>query len=69
MPTLAEGLSPSSSMAQIKAAISDTIAQLINEGVPQEQAIAEAYSMAEKATGKSLGKRAPSTPTLPRQVA
>lgn len=62
MPTMAEGLTPSSSMAQIKAAISDTIAQLVNEGVPQDQAIAMAYSMAEKATGKSLGKGAPMAP-------
>lgn len=56
MPTLAEGLSPTSSEAQIKAAISDTIAQLVNEGTPQDQAIAIAYSMAEKATGKTFPK-------------
>jgi len=59
MPTTAEGLSPASSMAQIKAAISDTIAQLINEGMPQDQAIAIAYSQAEKATGKTLRRKQP----------
>ena len=55
MSTMAEGLSPSSSDAQIKAAISDSIAQLINEGYPQDQAIKIAYEQAKKATGKELG--------------
>ncbi len=56
MPTLAERLSPNSSDAQVKAAISDSIAQLINEGRSQEQAIAIATEQARKATGKELGR-------------
>ena len=54
MPTLAEGLNPNSTEPQIKAAISDTIAQLVSEGNSQEQAVKKAFSMAEKATGKTL---------------
>ncbi len=56
MPTLAERLSPNSSDAQVKAAISDSIAQLMNEGRPQEQAVAIAHEQAAKATGKELGR-------------
>ncbi len=56
MPTLAERLSPNSSDAQVKAAISDSIAQLINEGTPQDQAIRIAHEQAAKATGKELGR-------------
>jgi len=54
MPTMAEGLTPDSSDSQIKAAISDTIAQLVREGREQEEAVAIAYSQAEKATGKTF---------------
>ncbi len=54
MPTLAEGLSSSSPDEQIKAAISSTIQQLINEGREQDQAIAIALDQARKATGKEL---------------
>jgi len=57
MPTLAEKLTPSSSKAQIDAAISDSIAQLMNEGRPQDQAVRIAHEMARKATGKELGKK------------
>lgn len=53
-PTLAEGLTPDSSEAQIKAAISSTIAQLVNEGYPQDQAIAISHEQAEKAIGRSI---------------
>ena len=52
MPTQAERLTPGSSEAQRKAAISATIAQLVNEGMPQDQAVAVAYSMADKAQKK-----------------
>ena len=54
MPTLAEKLTPQSSKGQISAAISDSISQLVNEGRPQEQAVAIAHEQARKATGKSL---------------
>ncbi|GAH64794.1 unnamed protein product [marine sediment metagenome] len=57
MPTMAEGLTPQSSDAQIKAAISATIALLVREGREQDQAIAIAYSQARKATGKELAPR------------
>ena len=57
MPTLAEKLSSSSSKGQITAAVSDSIAQLMNEGMPQDQAIAAAHEMAAKATGKDLGRK------------
>jgi len=56
MPTSAEGLTPDTPLPQVKAAISASIAKLIDEGYEQEQAIAMAYSMARKATGRELGK-------------
>jgi len=52
MPTMAEKLTPQSSKGAISAAISDSISQLVNEGMPQKQAIAVAHAMAKKATGK-----------------
>jgi len=57
MPTLAEKLTHQSSQGQISAAISDSISQLVNEGMPQKQAIAVAHEMARKATGKALEKK------------
>ena len=57
MPTKAEGLSPSSSEEAINAAISESIATLVNEGYPQDQAVRIAYEQARKATGKNLGRR------------
>ena len=57
MPTLAEKLTRSSSDGQISAAISDTIRQLMNEGMEQEQAIAAAHEMARKSTGKPLERK------------
>jgi len=51
MPTPAEKLSAKSSKGEIQAAISESIAMLIDEGREQEQATAIAYSQAEKATG------------------
>ncbi len=56
MPTLAEGLSSSSPDEQIKAAISSTIQQLMEEGREQDQAIAIALDQARKATGKELAR-------------
>lgn len=55
MPTMAQNLTPDSSEAQIKAAISAAIAQLVREGTPQDQAVAIAYEQARKSTGKELG--------------
>lgn len=57
MPTLAEKLSPKSSDGQISAAISDSIATMMNEGRPQDQAVRIAHEMARKATGKPLERR------------
>lgn len=57
MPTPAEKLTKDSGDGQIKAAISASIAMLMDEGMEQDQAIAAAYGMAEKATGKTLGKK------------
>lgn len=57
MPTAATRLTKDSSLDAIKAAISETIAQLVSEGREQSQAVAIAYSQAERATGKRLGKK------------
>lgn len=57
MPTLAEKLTPNSSDAQIKAAISNSIQELMSAGREQEQAIAIAMEQARKATGKELAPR------------
>jgi len=56
MPTQVERLTANSPEAQIKAAISETVAKLMGEGYPQEQALAMAYEQAKKATGKDLGR-------------
>lgn len=58
MPLAVERLTPDSSSVAIREAISRTIQQLIREGKTQEEAAGQAYSMARKATGKSLGKEA-----------
>lgn len=55
MPTPAEVLGPSSTDDEIKAAIQATIAQLVREGREQRQAVAMAYDMARRATGRSKG--------------
>ena len=54
MPTLAERLSPSSTEAQIKAAITASIQQLMNEGSEQDQAVAIVMEQVKKATGKGV---------------
>lgn len=57
MPTLAEKLTPNSSDAQIKAAISNSIQELMQTGRKQEQAVAIAFEQAKKATGKELAQQ------------
>jgi len=57
MPTLAEKLTPNSSDAQIKAAISNSIQELMNAGREQDQATAIAFEQARKATGKELAQQ------------
>ena len=52
MPLSVQSLSPNSSPDQIKQAISDSIAQCVNEGKAQEQCVAIAYRYAEQATGR-----------------
>ncbi len=54
MPTPAEKLGKNSGMGEIRAAISASIAKLIDEGRPQKQAAAIAYSQAEKDTARKL---------------
>lgn len=56
MPTAAELLTPRSTRDEIDAAISDCIAQRQRENPdePQEQSAAICFSMARRATGKSL---------------
>lgn len=58
MPLPAENLTPDSSAADIRLAISESIKKCMEEGRPQDQCAAMAYDMARKATGKSIGKEA-----------
>lgn len=51
-PLPVEGLSPTSSLDDIKRAISRSIEQCVDEGRNQDQCVAMAYNMAAKATGK-----------------
>lgn len=59
MPTMAEGLTPQSSDAQVTAAISDCVAQQLREhpDMKQDQAVAICYSQARTATGKGLAPK------------
>lgn len=58
MPLAVEKLTPNSPMDAIRTAISQTIQYLMKkEGKSQEEAAGQAYGMARKQTGKSLGKR------------
>lgn len=57
MPTMAEKLTKQSSPGAISAAISESIRQLMDEGRPQDQAIAISYAQARKATGKELAPK------------
>ena len=61
MPVPVEQLSPNSSMGQIRAAISESIAQMMEEGMEQMQAVAATFEMARKITGKDL--QAPKSPS------
>jgi hypothetical protein len=54
----AEKLTPQSSNAAIRLAISKTIARLITEGKDQKAAAGEAYGIAERQIGRKLGKEA-----------
>ena len=58
MPTPAEALTPDSSPAEYREAVSACIQQLVSaEGVEQSQAAAICYSQAQKASGKVYPKR------------
>ncbi len=54
MPTPSEGLNSDSSEEAIRDAISETVAQLVNEGFPQDQAVAIALEQARKAVGREI---------------
>ena len=54
MATPSESLGSESSDDEIRKAISETVAQLVNEGFSQDQAIAIALQQASGATGKDL---------------
>lgn len=56
MPMPAESLTPDSTDADIKSAISSSIKMCMDEGGKQDQCVAIAYSMAKRATG---GTRSP----------
>lgn len=58
MPTAVDQLTPQATDAQRKAAISETIAQLMKEGMPQDQAVAMANEMVSKKMGN---KKEPGT--------
>ena len=54
MPNPTESLSPESSDEEIRKAIGDAVAQMMEEGFNQEQAVAIAFQQAAKATGKDI---------------
>ncbi len=56
MPTAVDRLTKTSSDAQTKAAISDCIATKVNEGIPQDQAVASCH---EQARGRGAPVAAP----------
>jgi len=56
-PTMAEKLTSQSSQGQISAAISESVRKLMDEGYPQDQAVAISYEQARKATGKELARK------------
>lgn len=57
MPLQVDSLDRYSSDVRIGLAIKKSIAKLIDEGREQDQAVAIAYSIARKKTGKELKKR------------
>jgi len=52
-PLAVQGLTNKSSQEEIKKSISDSIAQCVAEGKPQDQCVAIAYRYAEEKTGRS----------------
>lgn len=58
-------LSKGSSESQVKAAISACIQMMMNEGRPQDQAVAMCYSMISKKTGKEMAQPQPPQPSQP----
>lgn len=56
MPLPVDRLTPDSSIADIREAISQSIAQCIREGREQKQCAAISYSIARDKTGKELGE-------------
>lgn len=57
MPLEVDRLTPDSSSIAVREAISRSIAQLIREGKTQKQAAGQAFGVARKSTGKTLGLR------------
>ena len=68
MPLPVEGLTPNSSDEEIKKAISDSIAQCVNEGKEQDMCVAMTYNMAKGATGKTLAPKKPTTNVVSKGV-
>lgn len=59
MPAPAERLTKDSKEEAVINAIEKTISQLVREGFEQDQAVAIAHEMAQKATGRQLRSRGP----------
>lgn len=59
MPAPAESLNKDSKEEAVIDAIEKTISQLVSEGFEQDQAVAIAHEMAQKATGRQLNSRGP----------
>ena len=57
MPTPAQSLTPNSTPEEIDAATKATVMQLLDEGIPQEEAVAQAMEQVRRATGQALGPR------------
>lgn len=56
MPLAVENLTPESSAADIREAISQSIEQCVREGKPQDECAGMAYGIARDKTGKPLGR-------------
>lgn len=54
MPVPVDNLTSESSDEEIRKAISETISALIREGKDKDEAVAIAFSMAKRKTGKAL---------------
>jgi len=64
MATPAESLTPNSTPEEIEAATKATVMQLLDEGVPQEEAVAQAMEQVRRATGLALGPRTGGGPQM-----